>query len=286
MKLHSCCKQLTKAKLVHPLLNRELLVHALPDDIQARIKVRFGDNPPKFHPFPNPLESLFQEEKVIEEDITVGGNEGLRDEIQPITSPSLQNPNLNFDEDIDFVRDFPIDEDSALASLTAELAVSKAKVATAQASEQLHLSCIKQLEADLEIKERALMQKDSQIENLKSQLSQVNDNLSEQFRLASKAEADYSDEILKLKKQIELGHEDLVYQLSTIQNELKSNNESHEKQRTQLEDTIRSLESNLEQHQLDQESTVKRHQFDLDAKNQSLSDQSNPKKPSFKLPYD
>ncbi|KAJ2990345.1 hypothetical protein HDV02_004471 [Globomyces sp. JEL0801] len=34
--------------------------------------------------------------------------------------------------------------------------------------------------------------KDSQIENLKSQLSQVNDNLAEQLRLGSKAEADHS----------------------------------------------------------------------------------------------
>ncbi len=62
MKLHPCCKKTSKAAVVHPLLNRPLIVHALPQQIQARILLHFGSNPPRFHPFPRPLESLFEDQ--------------------------------------------------------------------------------------------------------------------------------------------------------------------------------------------------------------------------------
>jgi hypothetical protein len=60
MKLHPCCKKQTKKAVVHPFTNRPLIVNALPVELQARIHNRFGENPPQFHPFPRPLESIFE----------------------------------------------------------------------------------------------------------------------------------------------------------------------------------------------------------------------------------
>ena len=57
---HPCCKKQTKKAVVHPLTNRPLIVNALPVELQARILLHFGENPPQFHPFPRPLESIFE----------------------------------------------------------------------------------------------------------------------------------------------------------------------------------------------------------------------------------
>lgn len=62
MKYHPCCKQRTKKPVTHPIINRELIVEALPLDIQARILLVFGDNVPMTHPYPRPFESLFEEQ--------------------------------------------------------------------------------------------------------------------------------------------------------------------------------------------------------------------------------
>ena len=60
MLLHRCCKKQTKKAVVHPITNRPLIVDALPVELQARILLHFGENPPRFHPFPRPLESMFE----------------------------------------------------------------------------------------------------------------------------------------------------------------------------------------------------------------------------------
>jgi hypothetical protein len=61
MKLHPCCKKQTKKAIVHLEQNRPLIVVALPLDLQDKILLRFGNNPPPFHPFPRPLETLFED---------------------------------------------------------------------------------------------------------------------------------------------------------------------------------------------------------------------------------
>jgi hypothetical protein len=45
-------KKTSKAAVQHPLLNRPLIVNALPLELQARILLYFGNNPPRRHPFP------------------------------------------------------------------------------------------------------------------------------------------------------------------------------------------------------------------------------------------
>ena len=66
MLLHPCCKKTSKAAVQHPLLNRPLIVNALPLEVQARIQLQFGNNPPRTHPFPRPLESLFEDQVPIQ----------------------------------------------------------------------------------------------------------------------------------------------------------------------------------------------------------------------------
>jgi hypothetical protein len=66
MLLHPCCKKTSKAEVQHPLLNRPLIVDACPWELQARIRQHFGDNLPRTHPFPRPVESLFEEQVPIQ----------------------------------------------------------------------------------------------------------------------------------------------------------------------------------------------------------------------------
>jgi hypothetical protein len=66
MKLHPCCKKQTKKAIIHPLTNRPLIVEALPVELQARILLHFGDNPPQFHPFPRPLQTLFEDQVYLQ----------------------------------------------------------------------------------------------------------------------------------------------------------------------------------------------------------------------------
>jgi hypothetical protein len=41
-------------------------VNALPLELQARIQLQFGNNPPRTHPFPRPVESLFEDQVPIQ----------------------------------------------------------------------------------------------------------------------------------------------------------------------------------------------------------------------------
>ena len=41
-------------------------MNALPVELQARILLHFGENPPQFHPFPRPLESIFEVQVVLQ----------------------------------------------------------------------------------------------------------------------------------------------------------------------------------------------------------------------------
>lgn len=66
MLLQPCCKKTSKAEVQHPLLSRPLIVDALPLEIQARILLQFGDNLPRTHPFPRPVECLFEEQVPIQ----------------------------------------------------------------------------------------------------------------------------------------------------------------------------------------------------------------------------
>ncbi|KAJ2988231.1 hypothetical protein HDV02_005693, partial [Globomyces sp. JEL0801] len=112
MKLHPCCKKQTKKAVVHPLTNRPLIVNALPVELQARILLHFGENPPQFYPFPRPLESIFevQNDNVAEQD-QEQENEALavyhEDEADVYPNALEENLNVNFNDDIDFDGNIP-----------------------------------------------------------------------------------------------------------------------------------------------------------------------------------
>jgi hypothetical protein len=77
-KYHPCCKQDSNGsnfKLIpeveHPVLNRPLILEALPTLMQARIAQKFGQNVPVTHTFPQSIETLFEEQPRLEEVLEV-----------------------------------------------------------------------------------------------------------------------------------------------------------------------------------------------------------------------
>jgi hypothetical protein len=71
MLLHPCCKKISKAAVIYPLLNRTLIVNALSMELQARIRLKFGENPPLTHPFPRQIESWLEVQLHIERALQV-----------------------------------------------------------------------------------------------------------------------------------------------------------------------------------------------------------------------
>ena len=66
----------------HPLIDRPLIVEALPLVLQARVLYQFGDTPPPFHPFPNPIENLFENAQDVTPQVRSQGSDfGMDDEI-------------------------------------------------------------------------------------------------------------------------------------------------------------------------------------------------------------
>jgi hypothetical protein len=60
MLLHPCCKKPKTGIVIHPSTMRPLIFEALPYDIQGELVILYGDNLPMIHPFPRPLESIFE----------------------------------------------------------------------------------------------------------------------------------------------------------------------------------------------------------------------------------
>jgi hypothetical protein len=71
MLLHPCCKKTSKAAVTYQLLNPSLIVNELSMELQGRIQLKFGENPPLTHPFPRPIESWLEGQLPIESALQV-----------------------------------------------------------------------------------------------------------------------------------------------------------------------------------------------------------------------
>ncbi len=82
------------------MINRQLIIEALPVEIQERIQIKFGNHPPVIHPFPNSIETLFHLEYQPNagDDVNKEYNIQRMNEPNHVINPNLEQNNNDFEE--------------------------------------------------------------------------------------------------------------------------------------------------------------------------------------------